>query len=219
MKKSDYSAIFLVGILCFLGSFINTMGFIKYSSPVSNVTGIFVKGMYSVVDGRMETFKYIMTIPVLFLIGTIISGVFFSEKVTDLGKKYGVYLIFLGFFLTASTFLFRGENYFLYFLALVTGMQNGMYLNYKGIICRTTHMTGTITDLGAAIGNILVGNRGSRENNYKLYYCFVNIGSCLTGMVAGGMTYNQFQEQGLYLPALGYIFMGLTCFKNKKREV
>ncbi|MGL4567648.1 MAG: YoaK family protein [Fusobacteriaceae bacterium] len=215
MKKSNYSAVILMGILCFLGSFINTMGFIKYSSPVSNVTGIFVKGIYSILEGRMDIFKYIMTIPVVFLVGSIISGVFFSKKVSDLNRKYAIYLLFLGSFLSLSTLLFRGENYFLYFLALVTGMQNGMYLNYKGIICRTTHMTGTITDLGATIGNIIVGNRDNQENNYKLHYCFINIGGCMIGMMAGGMTYNQFQDQGLYLPALGYILIGLTFFRNK----
>ncbi|MGL4980487.1 MAG: DUF1275 family protein, partial [Fusobacteriaceae bacterium] len=129
------------------------------------------------------------------------------------GKKYGIYLIFLGFFLIITTILFQNKRYFISFLALITGMQNGIYLSYKGIICRTTHMTGTITDLGTIIGNRLVGDN---DNKYKLYYCFINIGSCLFGMVLGGITYNQISEQGFYIPALGYILIGSRCFKIKK---
>lgn len=212
MKKPDYRAVFWIGVLCFLGSFINTMGFIKYSLPMSHVTGNFVKSMHSAVSGKVDVFKYVVMIPLLFLSGTIISGAFFSEKIFDFGKKYGIYLIFLGIFLTTSTTLFHNKKYFLYFLSLTTGMQNGMYMNYKGSICRTTHMTGTITDFGTIIGNILGGNR---ENRYKLHYYFVNICSGISGMMAGGITYNQLHDQGFYIPALGYIVVGFTCLSKK----
>jgi uncharacterized membrane protein YoaK (UPF0700 family) len=39
------------------------------------------------------------------------------------------------------------------------GLQNAMVSTYSGAIIRTTHITGTVTDLGAMIGQYLRGHR------------------------------------------------------------
>lgn len=205
MKKPEYKTLFWIGSLCFLGAFINTMGFIKYTLPMSHVTGNFVKSITSAVAGKYSIFLFVVGIPLLFVTGTIISGILFKDRTSDFGKKYGKHLIFLGFFLIFSVTFFSSNEYFAYFLSLITGMQNGMYLNYKGSTCRTTHITGTITDFGMLVGNHLGGNR---ENSYKIHYYFINIICAFTGMTAGGIAYGLFKEQGLYIPSAGYLIIG-----------
>lgn len=212
MKKPDYKLLFWIETLCFIGSFINTMGFIKYSTPMSNVTGSFLRGAESIVSGKIFTFISVLSVPLLFFLGTIVSGVFFSKKIKNKVEKYGEYLILLGLLLLVSTILFHSKNYFLYFLALVTGMQNGMYLNYKGKQCKTTHLTGVFTDFGTALGKIIGGNKQER---YKIHFYSGVILSAIIGMIVGGEVYLYFGDNGFYFPALIYIIIGVACIKKK----
>lgn len=55
---------------------------------------------------------------------------------------------------------------FYYFVALANGVQNGISSMYSANLIRTTHMTGTSTDIGLFIGQWL---RGNRQNLWKLY--------------------------------------------------
>ncbi|MDE5033855.1 DUF1275 domain-containing protein, partial [Francisella tularensis subsp. holarctica] len=52
------------------------------------------------------------------------------------------------------------------FLALVMGMQNSLTTLFFGGFARTTHMTGTNTELGIEIGRVL---RGNMDNLWKIH--------------------------------------------------
>ena len=53
-------------------------------------------------------------------------------------------------------------------LALVLGAQNGLVLRYRGILTRTTHMTGHLTDCGAVLGR-MVQSRSWHGENLRLF--------------------------------------------------
>ena len=46
-------------------------------------------------------------------------------------------------------------------IAMACGLQNSMVATYHGTVIRTTHLTGITSDLGATVGNWLVGRRVS----------------------------------------------------------
>jgi uncharacterized membrane protein YoaK (UPF0700 family) len=48
--------------------------------------------------------------------------------------------------------------YFVWACALSCGLQNGLTSKYSGNVVRTTHLTGTTTDLGIALGHVLRGS-------------------------------------------------------------
>ena len=57
-------------------------------------------------------------------------------------------------------------HYFFFFVAAANGVQNGISSVYTANLIRTTHMTGTTTDIGLFIGQYL---RGNKKNLWKLY--------------------------------------------------
>lgn len=64
------------------------------------------------------------------------------------------------------------------FLAVTMGMQNSFTTIFFGGFARTTHMTGTTTDLGIEIGRVL---RGDRSNIWKIPF----FATCMTMFVIG----------------------------------
>jgi uncharacterized membrane protein YoaK (UPF0700 family) len=64
------------------------------------------------------------------------------------------------------------------FLAIAMGMQNSFTTLFFGGFARTTHMTGTTTDLGIELGRVL---RGDRKNLWKIPF----FATCMTVFVIG----------------------------------
>ncbi|MED7787941.1 YoaK family protein [Francisella sp. 19X1-34] len=64
------------------------------------------------------------------------------------------------------------------FLAVAMGMQNSFTTIFFGGFARTTHMTGTTTDLGIEIGRVL---RGDKSNIWKIPF----FATCMTMFVIG----------------------------------
>jgi len=60
---------------------------------------------------------------------------------------------------------YTGKNHFFFFVALANGVQNGISSMYSANLIRTTHLTGTTTDIGLFVGQLL---RGNRKNLWKL---------------------------------------------------
>ncbi|KAL3906962.1 MAG: hypothetical protein SGARI_003763 [Bacillariaceae sp.] len=58
-----------------------------------------------------------------------------------------------------------GRDHFFYFVAAANGIQNGISSMYSSNLIRTTHLTGTTTDIGLFIGQRL---RGNKTNVWKL---------------------------------------------------
>ena len=68
-----------------------------------------------------------------------------------LGRAYGrVFLLGSAILIIAVIIEYNVANttLFLYLLAVASGLQNGMTTRYSGAVLRTSHITGTITDIG-----------------------------------------------------------------------
>ncbi len=213
-KKPDKILLTWVAFLCFLGAYINIMSILKYNIPVSHVTGTYAKGITLLFEGTKTEFLFIICIPLSFFIGSMISGIVFSSRVFIFGKLYGIYLYFLGIIVFLGTYFLYNKSSFLFLLTLVVGMQNGMFVSYNGNLCRTTHLTGTTTDLGTLIGNHLAGNR---LNTHKIHYYFWNLVSSIFGLIMGYITHSHFPIKGFYFPCAAYFIIGTMYFyiRNK----
>lgn len=69
-----------------------------------------------------------------------------------------------------------------YFTAIGNGIMNGISSMYTANLIRTTHLTGTTTDIGLFIGQFL---RGNRSNLWKLYILAGLATSFWTGSLTG----------------------------------
>lgn len=101
-------------------------------------------------------------------------------------------------------------------LALVLGAQNGLALRYRGILTRTTHMTGHLTDCGAALGR-MIHARSLRGENLRLFLfhflclCFFLFGVVMTALSAAWLE-RSFSLDAIELAALCYLLAGAGTF-------
>ena len=96
------------------------------------------------------------------------------------------------------------------FLAMAMGMQNSFTTMFFGAFARTTHMTGTTTDLGIEIGKVL---RGNTDNMWKIPFFITCIIIFIIGNAAGvlwvGISGNNFTLM-LFPSVLLPIFVGVV---------
>lgn len=73
--------------------------------------------------------------------------------------------IFMCIAAVLSSVELEGRTHFYFFVAAANGVQNGISSMYSANLIRTTHLTGTSTDIGLFVGQYL---RGNRKNTWKL---------------------------------------------------
>ena len=143
-------------MLAFLAGCVNAIGVAMFAVSIGNVTGLVTNIAIDLIDddpiAAVVPLQYFS-----FLLGSVVSGVLISSRKVGWGTElYGIVLmlvsalIFVGW-RTATT----SENVAICVLALSMGLQNGMLTKHAHAVVRTTHMTGTTTDIGVIIGHQL----------------------------------------------------------------
>ncbi|CAK0891646.1 unnamed protein product [Prorocentrum cordatum] len=135
---------------------VNAVAFAKFGTYVSHVSGSSTAiGLRQFGDqpGDVPT-------PVLlvldFIIGSTLCGLLIPKATLKIGKApYSSALMILALII-ASPIVLSGHGLLgAHLLALGCGLQNGLCSSWSGNVIRTTHMTGTGTDLGLAVGRII----------------------------------------------------------------
>ena len=126
---------------------------------VSHITGVTTTAGVDAASHNYTDMGINLTIVVSFCLGAGISGGLLSpSSLFTLGQEYGPLLIIGGllFFISSMLLFFLPSSHSgYYFAAMACGIQNTL-TTYPGHIMRTTHMTGTITDIGIVLGKYLV---------------------------------------------------------------
>jgi uncharacterized membrane protein YoaK (UPF0700 family) len=98
--------------------------------------------------------------------------------------------------------------------ATALGMQNGLTSSFRGMAVRTTHFTGTITDLGLMIGR-------SREHGlekWKATVLAVTFVLFLLGGVIGLLVGGPLGGYALIIPAVGCLAVAAGCVLHSSRR-
>ena len=72
-------------------------------------------------------------------------------------------------------------------ISLVMGAQNGLAMRYQGVLARTTHVTGHLTDCAAALGRILHQKTWRGANGKLLLFHVMCMVLFLLGVVSIGL--------------------------------
>lgn len=150
-------------VLAFCAGILNTtalMGFTHVSA--SHVTGNVSAFSVSVLAADWANVKLFLISIASFWFGSVLSGMIIGGSELAIYRNYGhaMYLEFL--LLLASLLLYMNGSYFgQMMIAMACGLQNSMVTTYNGTVVRTTHLTGTTSDLGSMVGNWLVGRKPS----------------------------------------------------------
>lgn len=148
-------------VLAFSAGILNTtalMGFTHISA--SHVTGNISQFAVAVFEHDWANVRLFAISIVSFWFGSVLSGMIIGGSELNIYRNYG-YAMYLEFaLLCLSLLLYLNDNYFgQMMIAMACGLQNSMVATYHGAVVRTTHLTGTTSDLGATVGNWLVGRK------------------------------------------------------------
>lgn len=112
-----------------------------------------------------------------YFLGALMAGYIFHQRHLSPKNRYGVVMLLMGTGLWAFVAMGR-PALTLYFMALVLGLQNGLFITYHGMLIRTTHLTGYLSDAGFAIGSFL---RGEKHSLQRAVFYLSSIGMFILG--------------------------------------
>lgn len=210
MEKINDKLFCWISLLAFLGDGMNAFAILDFSLTVSHITGSITKISTYILDGDLERLFILLEIVSSFLLGAVLSGIIIGGgREFELKKRYGDTFILIGVLLKIMEIYFYGEIIFICAIAMFLGLQNGLFIRYKGMVIRTTHMTGTITDLGVVIGHYL---KGHREITWKMRYYIINILSFFLGGLIIGYGFKVLGRGVFSYLSLAYIGSGIYYF-------
>jgi len=164
----------LASLLGMTAGFVNAEGYLGFNILTTNVTGHAALFAERIAFQDWGTAHIIALWMMLFLAGAFISGLILSF--TGLNQRYAYsipILIEIGVLLFSA---FCGGSYdrtlfskelFAGSLLFAMGMQNSLVSMVSGSVVRTTHLTGTFTDLGIELAQAL-RNKGQERKTVKL---------------------------------------------------
>ncbi len=186
MRQFSPTQVVLGGcLLAFGASFLNTGFILRTGTSVSHLTGDIARigsGLSSIGSGSGFHLVNVATATLGFICGATISGFLLHHPKVEITMPYGRILSALGAFLIVAHFVH--VEYPLLAIGVasaVCGTQNAIASRYRGLVLRTTHLTGIFTDFGIHLGMKM---RGHRIEAWKLL-----IPVCLTlSFLAGAVS-------------------------------
>ena len=142
--------------LTFIAGFINSVALGFFHAPVSHMTGAVSHLGLDLSRRQWADAAAALAIILGFGTGALLTGLVLGSLHLLPGRRYGVVLICEGLFLGCATGLLIVHHRFgLPLVAMACGLQNAMTSSYCGLMIRTTHVTGTVTDIGVMLGHWL----------------------------------------------------------------
>lgn len=221
-KKRKIGQLTVIFLLAFIGGYIDVFSLLSnYNYTVSHVTGNASKLANAYYLNDLRKFQDYLFLLLSFLFGAVTSGYTIGNSDFKFKRKYGYMLIFNASLLLLAKELIQLEIYFgILLLAYICGLQNSLIIKFDGALVRTTHLTGTLTDLGANIGNFF------RTKYLDTWRFFLN-NILILGFVSGGITamhaFYLYKVNSLRIVAFLYFLIGsiynlTNYFSNRKRK-
>ncbi len=219
--------------MAFQGGAINAGGFLACHRFVSHTTGFATNFGTEVALGHVRSAFGLLTVPVFFLMGSMISA-FFVDRRLALARtpRYDGMFAFISLAMayiaiagSMGSFGLFGEpmnltaDYgLLALLCLCSGIQNATITSASGAVVRTTHLTGVTTDLGIGLVRALGADRNQNLRTHEKRANWMRIGlvaSFIAGSTCAAFIFYQFQYWGFLAPALiSLCLMTLTIWKK-----
>ena len=154
----------------------------------------------------------------LFLVGATLAGFVIHHPTIDLTRPYGRTITSIGTLLLIAYFCVeRLPVVSIGLAAFACGLQNALATHYRGVILRTTHLTGMMTDLGVTLGMRV---RGHDVPAWKIRVpAMLMVSFFLGGLLAA---YAHFSgHDAIKLAGIGYVFAGIgwSIWKHRSRAI
>ncbi|MFL5561664.1 MAG: YoaK family protein [Gemmatimonadaceae bacterium] len=205
--------------LASVAGYVNAVALGFFHVPVSHMTGAVSRLGGDLASTDHRDLKVTIGIIAGFLVGAILSGTIIGETMLRPGRRYGVVLMIESVLLaTATIMLISGLPLGIPIAAMACGLQNAMASSYYGLVIRTTHVTGIVTDIGVMLGHWL---RYRRIAAWKLALLASILLSFLFGAIVGSAATDILGMRALFPAAvacaIGGASYGIWAHGLKKR--
>lgn len=223
-------------LMAFQAGMINIGGFMACHRFVSHVTGFAAFVGMDVSELRYTEALGMMAVPLFFLLGSMISGVFVDLRLKQ-NKNPRYYLPFglmtilmaavliggkAGFFgVFGEPFAQTRDFILLVLLCLICGIQNGTITSVSKSVVRTTHLTGITTDLGIGIVRFIFRRSLPADFEHEGRANLTRVGLIFFfffGSVFGGFVFRDHGYSGFLTPTLttGILFLVMVYYQAFK---
>ncbi|MGK3741855.1 MAG: uncharacterized membrane protein YoaK (UPF0700 family) [Bacillariaceae sp.] len=190
-------------------------GNLSASSTVTGVTGLYTTSAIELLNlngtdyNNLQQYKFIVCMILSVMFGSFISSIMNPHPVAfELSPRFGPTFLTGGIFTSLGAYMsiesFRSE---FYFTAIGNGIMNGISSMYTANLIRTTHLTGTTTDIGLFIGQLI---RGNTTNLWKLYILGGLATSFWLGSICGVVVSQYKGKYALLVSAAFFFILGFT---------
>lgn len=215
--KKEYLVGAAACFLCFLAGAINVHFVRLFAFAVGYLAGDIIRLFIEVSRAEHDyhgAFSLVLII-LSFIGGAITAGLVIHHPKFDVERPYGRSLMAIGGLFLVAAFLERSHVIVaLPVAAFASGLQNALATTYRGVILRTTHVTGIVTDFGQALGMRLAGHN---VQPWKIWLYLFLFSSFLLGVVSGLMVDLFTQDRAAFIIAPIYILFGAFFFIFKRR--
>jgi uncharacterized membrane protein YoaK (UPF0700 family) len=208
------------GLLSAIAGMINAVGYMGFRhEAITHLTGTSTLLGISLAGGDSSEALHWAAVIAAFVFGSMLSGFMIGDRVLKLGRPYGLALALESVLLFAAVPLLDIQSALgLYFASIACGLQNGMASSYSGAVLRTTHVSGSLTDIGIALGLMM---RGKHYDPVRLRLCLMLTAGFLAGSVGGGILYPHLHNATLIIPATltglaGFAYHVFGCYRTRR---
>jgi uncharacterized membrane protein YoaK (UPF0700 family) len=159
----------LASLLCLTAGFVNAAGFLAFSVLTTNVTGHAALFAERLALQDWQTARVVALWMLLFLAGAFISGLLVSRIGRNQRFSYVIpILIEMAILIAVALFGYKyngslvAKEIFAGSLLFAMGLQNSLVSMVSGSVVKTTHLTGTFTELGIELAQIT--QKGRADN-------------------------------------------------------
>ncbi len=224
-------------LLSFLAGSVNAGGFMASGRFVTHVTGFATLFGVDLVGGHWWAAIGTMSVPLYFLLGSMISGYFIDRRIHH-GQK-PAYALVMGLVFCCLLFValgghlkyfglfgkeanIRQDYFFLILLCGASGIQNAAITTFSGAVVRTTHLTGITTDLGIGIVRVFSARKDAQKHVHETranWLRLITILAFMLGSVIGAFSYLKLHYLGFLIPATIAAYATIVSIQQKESKI
>ncbi|MBD3949505.1 DUF1275 domain-containing protein [Tuanshanicoccus lijuaniae] len=209
-KKLDFILKLWILLLTMSAGFLNAAVFLVHGVVVTHHTGTSTQMGIHFAKWTSDSLILMIGLLLAYIFGAMLSGYLFHSEKFGPKKRYGLILIYLSIGLFLVNWLNVPQHIFLWYTSFMMGTQNGMFVFYRGMVIRTTHMTGSLTDIGLSLGRWIRGK--DKKHFFKFTFLFVNWAAFVVGCIAATFASKYFVSIIFYVAASISGFCGVYYF-------
>lgn len=202
-----------IALLSTLAGMVNVVTLLLFLTPTTHFTGNITQFVLALNQGDWTNMFRLLGMILCFMGGGVLSGFLFSKKKFEPTKRYGLLLMMFGSMMLLLFIFGLRDDRWVYYFSFVVGTQNGMFIYYHGVIVRTSHFTGYLTDIGVVLGRLM---RGQIKDRWKVLFYFTSMLFFGVGGTISFLMYQSFSTAAIFAIGIGYILVGLYYFSFRK---